>query len=94
MLAAVQPYEYLGAIASFRRHKVTEVPDLILGANNVVPVLGESAVVFCNVGERPSIDPQNARITKMRVCCEINHPAQMELDARMSTRSEEFNPQF
>jgi hypothetical protein len=50
--------------------------------------------VFCNVGERPSIDPQNARITKMRVCCEINHPVQMELDARMSTRSEEFNPQF
>jgi hypothetical protein len=73
MLQTVQPAKQLSTIPSLRRHEITEVPDLIIPADDLIPVPDEGSIVFRHVVEWSAIDTKNPWVSEVSVSGEKYH---------------------
>ncbi len=85
MPAPVQLRQQLVAASGLRRHDISQMPDLVLQTDSLVPIPDECGVVFNHVGKRPTVEAEDARIAEMGIACEVDHPRYLALRARTST---------
>ena len=73
MLAAVEkPQQLVDPLLAHMQGEVTQVPDLFLGRDDLVPIGNEGGMVFGNRLERTLVNPQHPGIAEMRVAGEEN----------------------
>ncbi|SCX18515.1 hypothetical protein DSM25558_2443 [Agrobacterium sp. DSM 25558] len=49
------------------------MPDLVLRADNIVPIRDQRLIVICHVGKGPTINSKNAGVAEMRIGREEDH---------------------
>lgn len=55
MLAAIQPSQQFGAVVSPGRHDISQMPNLVVRTDDLIPVSDKGFVVFDHIGERSTI---------------------------------------
>lgn len=73
VLSTVQPRKQLCTVACSCRDEVSQMPDLVVGPDGLVPVPDQGVVVFDHVEERTSVEAKDARVAEMGIAGEIDH---------------------
>jgi hypothetical protein len=86
VLAPVQPLQQPGRVAGPPRD-VAEVPDLVPRPDRRIPVRGQRAIHFGDVGKRALADVEHAVVAEMGVAGEEDHAARAASSMAPATAS-------
>lgn len=74
VLAPVENGQQICTVSSLGRQEVAEMPNIVVIPDNVIPVPDERGIVLGHSREGTAVDPQDARISEMRIAREEEHP--------------------
>ena len=77
MLATIQSAKKLGAVSSLSRHEITEVPDLVIPTDDLIPVFDEGSIMFRHAVEWAAIDTENPWVSEVGISGEKYHRGEL-----------------
>ncbi len=77
MLATIQSAKKLGAVSSLSRHEITEVPDLVIPTDDLIPVFDEGSIMIRHAVEWAAIDTENPRVPEVGISGEKYHHGEL-----------------
>ena len=75
MLATFEESQESRTVSCLPQHKVSQVPNFVVITDDRIPVLNKRCIVGSYVGERSTINPENARVSEVGITREEDHTA-------------------